>query len=60
VDDNVVITGSANFSASALKVNDENLLIFNSRDLARAMTREFTRCWQAQPYIWNKWSQKVR
>jgi phosphatidylserine/phosphatidylglycerophosphate/cardiolipin synthase-like enzyme len=57
IDDNVVITGSANFSASALKVNDENIVIFACPPLARAFTREFTRCWRAQPYWVNKWSQ---
>ncbi len=57
IDENVVITGSANFSASALKVNDENVVIFASPPLARAFTREFTRCWRAQPYWVNKWSQ---
>lgn len=59
IDDNVVITGSANFSASALKVNDENIVIFACPPLARAFTREFTRCWRAQPYWVNKWSQDV-
>jgi phosphatidylserine/phosphatidylglycerophosphate/cardiolipin synthase-like enzyme len=57
IDENVVITGSANFSAAALKSNDENIVIFSSPPLARAFTAEFTRCWRAQPYWVNKWSQ---
>lgn len=57
IDENVVITGSANFSASALKSNDENIVIFACPPLARAFTREFTRCWRAEPYWVNKWSQ---
>lgn len=57
IDENVVITGSANFSASALDTNDENIVIFACPPLARAFTREFTRCWRAQPYWVNKWSQ---
>lgn len=59
VDEDVVITGSANLSAAAFGVNDENTLIFNSPPLARAMTREFKRCWLARPYIYNKWNQAV-
>lgn len=59
VDEDVVITGSANLSASAFAVNDENTLIFNSPPLARAMTREFKRCWLAKPYIFSKWNQEV-
>ncbi|HMP90740.1 MAG TPA: phospholipase D-like domain-containing protein [Kiritimatiellia bacterium] len=57
IDENVVITGSANFSASALNVNDENIIIFECPPLARAFMREFTRCWMAKPYIINKWTQ---
>ncbi len=57
VDSSVVMTGSANFSAAAFEVNDENLLIFSSPPLARAFIREFSRCWLAKPYIYSKWSQ---
>lgn len=59
VDENVVISGSANFSANAFAVNDENLLVFNSPPLARAFIREFKRCWLARPYIYNKWNQTL-
>jgi len=59
IDENVVITGSANFSASALKVNDENIVIFACPPLARAFMKEFTRCWMAKPYIYNKWMQQL-
>lgn len=57
IDESVVVTGSANFSASALQVNDENVVIFACTPLARAFTQEFARCWRAQPYWINKWSQ---
>ena len=60
IDENVVITGSANFSASALKVNDENIVVFESPPLARAFMREFTRCWMAKPYVINKWMQQTQ
>lgn len=59
VDEKVVITGSANLSASAYDRNDESVIIFECRALAEAFTREFKRCWKAKPYVWNKWSQKV-
>jgi len=59
IDENVVITGSANFSASAYKSNDENILIFECPPLARAFMRECARCWLAKPYIYNKWAQKM-
>jgi phosphatidylserine/phosphatidylglycerophosphate/cardiolipin synthase-like enzyme len=38
-----VITGSYNFTASAEKRNDENLLIFYSSDLASIFMQEFQR-----------------
>jgi len=57
IDESVVITGSANFSASALNSNDENILIFACPPLARAFMKECARCWMAKPYIFNKWTQ---
>ena len=59
IDENVVITGSANFSASAFDVNDENLIIFNSPPLAKAFVKECARCWKARPYIYSKWAQSA-
>jgi phosphatidylserine/phosphatidylglycerophosphate/cardiolipin synthase-like enzyme len=59
IDESVVITGSANFSASALNSNDENLLIFSCPPLARAFMRECARCWLAKPYIYTKWLQQI-
>lgn len=43
IDDETVIFGSYNFSANADEDNDENLLIVDSPDLARAYTEEFQR-----------------
>ncbi|MFL6449982.1 MAG: phospholipase D-like domain-containing protein [Bryobacteraceae bacterium] len=40
IDDNVVITGSYNFSENA-EANDENLLIFESATVARAYNKYF-------------------
>lgn len=60
VDENVVITGSANFSASGYNSNDENIIIFESPPLARAFMRECARCWLAKPYVYNKWSTRLK
>ncbi len=43
IDSQTVITGSFNFTKSANKRNDENLLIISSRALALAYLREFAR-----------------
>ena len=49
VDDELVITGSYNFSYNAENVNDENMLILSDRELARLYLEEFDRVWrQAQ------------
>jgi phosphatidylserine/phosphatidylglycerophosphate/cardiolipin synthase-like enzyme len=45
VDGQFVLTGSFNFSASATRSNDENLLIINDPDLARLYAQEFERRW---------------
>lgn len=59
IDEKTVITGSANFSASAYKSNDENIIIFDCAPLAKAFMRECARCWLAKPYIYNKWQQHI-
>lgn len=43
IDDETVITGSYNFSASATQDNDENLLIIRHAGIARQFTDEFSR-----------------
>ena len=43
IDDEIVITGSFNFSAGADQDNDENLLIIHDRNLARAYLDEYVR-----------------
>lgn len=45
VDDTTVITGSFNFSASATKNNDENMLIIHDPVLAQQYLAEFDRRW---------------
>jgi phosphatidylserine/phosphatidylglycerophosphate/cardiolipin synthase-like enzyme len=46
IDGKTVITGSFNFSESADKNNDENLLIIESEDLARQYEEEFKKVYQ--------------
>jgi phosphatidylserine/phosphatidylglycerophosphate/cardiolipin synthase-like enzyme len=46
VDNQIVITGSYNFTASAARKNDENLVVFYSRDLASIYLKEFNRIWE--------------
>ena len=55
IDRETVVLGSANFSASALDRNDENVLIINAPHFAQAMLREAIRCWRADPYWITKW-----
>lgn len=46
-DNKILITGSYNWTASAEKRNEENLLIFNNApDLVKAYRKEFDRIWQ--------------
>jgi len=59
IDEKIVVTGSANFSASAFKSNDENMIIFECPPLAKAFMRECARCWLAKPYVFNKWTVQV-
>ena len=50
IDRSIVITGSYNFSASAEEVNDENLIVIFSPDIAAQYLAEFMRIYaQAQP-----------
>lgn len=46
IDDKILITGSYNWTASAEKRNDENLLIFNNTpNLIKAYRKEFDKIW---------------
>jgi hypothetical protein len=45
IDGETVITGSLNFSRSALKINDENVVIIPDAGLARRYEAEFNRIW---------------
>ena len=45
IDGNCVITGSANWTASAFKINDENVIIIKRFDIANVYEKEFNRLW---------------
>ncbi|MBI5180934.1 MAG: phospholipase D family protein, partial [Nitrospirae bacterium] len=46
IDDNIVITGSFNWTASADKRNDENLLFINNKEAAEAYKKKFDKLWE--------------
>ena len=53
IDDKTIITGSANWTYSAFRYNDENLLIFrNAPKEAKFLKHEFMQSWKSIP---NKW-----
>lgn len=45
IDDRLLVTGSANFSESADRFNDENVIVIDNQDLAQEYVREFERIW---------------
>ena len=45
IDGKIVITGSYNWTWSAEKRNDENVLVLMSRSLAEKYEKEFQRTW---------------
>ena len=45
IDEQVVVTGSYNFSQSAKTRNDENTLIIHSEEIAALYLEEFDRVW---------------
>ena len=45
IDKKISITGSYNWTRSAEKYNFENILVTNSRSIARAFRKEFERLW---------------
>ncbi len=56
IDDKTIITGSANWTYSAFKYNDENLLIFkNAPNEVKFLKNEFEHSWKSIP---NKWLYK--
>ncbi len=48
IDDEIVITGSFNWTARADLENDENILIIRSREIAKEYKEEFCRLWEGK------------
>lgn len=48
IDDEVIITGSYNWTVRADLENDENLLIIHSREIAKKYKEEFERLWSGK------------
>jgi len=45
IDDEIVVTGSLNFTASADEDNNENVIILKNKDIAALYIQEFNRIW---------------
>lgn len=45
LDNSLVITGSFNWTAQAVKYNQENILFFENKTVAKKYTKEFERLW---------------
>ncbi len=45
IDDSIVITGSLNFSASADRANEENVVIIDNPEIAARYLQEYQRMW---------------
>lgn len=50
IDDDTVITGSFNFSNSAARSNDENIVIIREPNIARLYIKEWERLWDSAEY----------
>lgn len=50
IDNEVVITGSYNWTASADKRNNENLLVIHDAKIAQEYSAEFNRLWNIGKY----------
>ncbi len=46
IDSKTVVTGSANWTASAFVINDENIIIVNREDIANVYEKEFNILWK--------------
>jgi phosphatidylserine/phosphatidylglycerophosphate/cardiolipin synthase-like enzyme len=47
LDNSVVITGSFNWTNQAVKINQENIIFYESRELAAKYTEEYNRLWES-------------
>ena len=58
IDNQIVITGSYNFTASAERTNDENVMIIYNKQLAADYMAEFQRVYDQAPKIKNRTSMR--
>jgi phosphatidylserine/phosphatidylglycerophosphate/cardiolipin synthase-like enzyme len=47
LDQSVVITGSFNWTAQAVKFNQENIIFYENKELASSYTEEYNRLWDS-------------
>ncbi len=47
LDESVVVTGSFNWTAQAIKYNQENIFFYENKDIALQYTNEFNRLWNS-------------
>lgn len=47
VDQSLVVTGSFNWTTQAVNYNQENILFFENKDIAKKYTEEFNRLWDS-------------
>jgi cardiolipin hydrolase len=45
LDESVVITGSFNWTTQAVKNNQENIVFYENKDLAKKYTEEYNKLW---------------
>jgi len=60
IDDHIVMTGSYNWTARADLENDENLLIINSREIAKKYSEEFEQLWKGSKIDTYKYKDETR
>ncbi len=47
LDESVVVTGSFNWTAQAVKYNQENIIFLENKEIAKKYTQEFDRLWNS-------------
>ena len=54
IDESIVITGSFNWTSQAILYNNENLLVYEDKDLALKYNNEFNNLWNSFPTFIDK------
>ena len=45
IDNSIVVTGSFNWTAQAVKFNQENIIFYENKDLAKKYSEEYNNLW---------------